>query len=231
MRFKIIPYKRGSSSAKLLAETLTRMLGYKVWRGSDENPRRKNIHWGKESLGKLVQFRIFEREGISHVPYTTSKEEAARNYQAAGHTVFARTTHGQGGSGITIVRPDEALPDMPLYTQYVPKQKEFRVHVVEGRVIDVQQKKRRDGAPKGSLIRNLANGWIFAHDGVEEPEGLREIGLSAVRAVGLDFGAVDIIWNETQNRCYVLEVNSAPGLCQTTANKYAQAFIDQYVRS
>lgn len=230
MRLKIIPYKRGSNSAKLLAETLTRLLGYKVWRGSDENPRRKNIHWGKESIGKLAQFRIFEREGISHVPYTTSKE-VAQGYLRAGQTVFARTTHGQGGSGITIVRPGEELPDMPLYTQYVPKQKEFRVHVVEGRVIDVQQKKRRDGAPKGSLIRNLANGWIFAHEDVQEPEGLRGLGLAAVKAVGLDFGAVDIIWNETQNRCYVLEVNSAPGLCQTTANKYAQAFIDSYVRN
>lgn len=230
MRFKIIPYKRGSSSAKLLAETMTRMLGYKVWRGPEENPRRKNIHWGKESIGKLAQFQVFNREGVSCVPYTVSKEEA-QAWLAAGKTVFARTTHGQGGSGITIVRPNEALPDMPLYTQYVPKEKEFRVHVVEGVVIDVQQKKRRDGAPKGSLIRNLANGWIFAHEGVEEPQELRALGTVAVKSLGLDFGAVDVIWNQTRNQCYVLEVNTAPGLCQTTATKYANAFVRAYANA
>ncbi len=108
------------------------------------------------------------------------------------------------------------------------KKKEFRVHVVNGSVIDVQQKKKRNGVETTSLIRNLANGWIFAHEGVVEPAGLREMGVAAVAAVGLAFGAVDIIWNEKQNQCYVLEINTAPGLCQTTCDKYADAFARNY---
>jgi D-alanine-D-alanine ligase-like ATP-grasp enzyme len=63
---------------------------------------------------------------------------------------------------------------------------------------------------------------------VVEPAGLRELGVAAVAAVGLDFGAVDIIWNQTQDRCYVLEINTAPGLCNTTCQKYAEAFTANY---
>ena len=40
----------------------------------------------------------------------------------------------------------------------------------------------------------------------------------------LDFGAVDLIWNEHENKCYVLEVNSAPGIEGTTLQQYVTAF-------
>lgn len=229
MKLRIVPYRRGSESAKMLAELLSEKVGYKVWRGVPRQDRH-NIYWGKPghvASDKLRTFDILKEKGVSHVPYTASKEEAA-GYLAAGHTVFARTTGGQGGSGITVVSPGETLPDRPLYTQYVKKKKEFRVHVVEGEVIDVQQKKKKNGTGPAGLIRNLANGWIFAHEDVVEPDGLRDLGVAAVAAVGLDFGAVDIIWNETQNRCYVLEVNTAPGLCNTTCQKYVQAFATKY---
>jgi hypothetical protein len=172
----------------------------------------------------LETFKLLEAAKVSHVPYTSSKE-TAQAWKDKGSVIFARTTGGQSGSGITIVgeghTPD--LPDRPLYTLYVKKKKEFRVHVFRGQVIDVQQKKRRNGSDADSLIRSHDNGWIFAHEDVVEPTGLRELGVAAVSALGLDFGAVDIIWNEKQNRCYVLEVNTAPGLTDSTAEKYANA--------
>ena len=43
-------------------------------------------------------------------------------------------------------------------------------------------------------------------------------------AIDLQFGAVDIIWNEKENKCYVLEINTAPGLVGTTLTKYTEAF-------
>ena len=72
-------------------------------------------------------------------------------------------------------------------------------------------------------VRNLANGWVFCRDNVVEPDGLRDAAVSACAALGLDFGAVDIIWNERENKCYVLEVNTAPGLQGTTLENYANA--------
>jgi D-alanine-D-alanine ligase-like ATP-grasp enzyme len=43
----------------------------------------------------------------------------------------------------------------------------------------------------------------------------------------LDFGAVDIIYNAKRNECYVLEVNTAPGLEGTTVEKYATKFASE----
>jgi glutathione synthase/RimK-type ligase-like ATP-grasp enzyme len=238
MKIRIVPYKAGSQSAKLIATGLSQALGYKVWRGPAK-PFAINISWGNQTKGpgtqinkpiavhcaadKLVTFSFLSKEGVSHVPYTTSKE-VAQGWSKEGKTVFARTVQGQSGSGITIVAPGESMPSMPLYTQYVKKRKEFRVHVVNGVAIDVQQKKKKNGVEANSMIFNHDNGYAFCHNDVIEPDELRPLGIAAVKAVGLDFGAVDIIWNESQNKCYVLEVNTAPGLCDSTCAKYVAAF-------
>jgi len=243
LKIRIIPYRRGSESARLLAEGLTKALGYKVWRSQTPSPTKLNLNWGGHSVGigrlswincpeatqvasnKLYTFKLLEKAGVSHVPYTASKE-VAQGWSKEGNVVFARTTNGQGGSGIHIVQPGGEVPNQPLYTKYVKKLKEFRVHVFQGKAIDVQQKKKRNGHEGGEpLIRNHDNGWIFARENVVEPEGLRDLGVNAVNAVGLDFGAVDIIYNASQNKCYVLEVNTAPGLCETTAGSYINAIV------
>ena len=49
---------------------------------------------------------------------------------------------------------------------------------------------------------------------------------AAIKALGLDFGAVDIIYNEAEDQHYVLEVNTAPGLEGTTLQKYTEAILE-----
>lgn len=46
----------------------------------------------------------------------------------------------------------------------------------------------------------------------------------AVKACGLDFGAVDIIWNNHYQKAYVLEINTAPGLEGSSVDNYRKAF-------
>lgn len=243
---RIVPYARNSMSARDLANKLTEKLGYKVWRGEPKLGRGiTNINWGSNrslpgavwvnapelktlATNKINTFRALEANGVSHVPYTTAKEVAKR-WLAQGATVLARTAAGQGGSGIHVVNPGEELPTMSLYTQYVKKKKEFRVHVMNGSVIDVQEKRRRNGAgPGGQIVRSHDNGWVFCHQNIVEPERLRAEALAAVAALGLDFGAVDLIWNETRNTVYVLEVNTAPGMTPSTVELYANAIIAAY---
>lgn len=223
MKIRIIPYKLGSESAKLLATTLAEKAGYKVFRSGKPRANRRNIIWGKPQ-NKLTNFKLFEEKGVSCVPFSESKL-AAQNWLMDGKVVLARTVSGQGGSGISIVEPGQLLPDRPLYTQYIKKKKEFRVHVVDGQVIDVQEKRKKKGAEADGRIRNHDNGWVFCHENIVEPADLRATGVAAVTAIDLQIGAVDIIWNEKQNKCFVLEVNSAPGLCPTTAEKYANALL------
>ena len=58
--------------------------------------------------------------------------------------------------------------------------------------------------------------------------GAADLAINAVKAVGYKYGAVDLIYNEKRNQCYVLEVNSRPGLMGTTLDRYADALIDMY---
>jgi D-alanine-D-alanine ligase-like ATP-grasp enzyme len=73
-------------------------------------------------------------------------------------------------------------------------------------------------------VRNHDNGFIFVRNDVKAPSSVEEQAVRAIKALGLDFGAVDIIWNDKQQKAYVLEVNTAPGLEGSTVDDYARGF-------
>lgn len=135
---------------------------------------------------------------------------------------------GFGGDGIELVnnKTHKELPKAPLYVQYKKKKDEFRVHVFKGEVIDVTHKKVKEGAENvNRQIRNYANGWVYCREGIEVPEDVTVQAIKAVTALGLDFGAVDVIWNHKEQQAYVLEVNSAPGLEGQTITSYKNAIL------
>lgn len=245
MKLRIVPYKKGSRSAKLLALKLSEMLGYKVWRGKPKAERlniswgyknAKGHHWGpvkwtnhplnvRGATDKRIAFFNWDLKGVACVPWTTDKAVAQGWNQKA--KVLGRTACQQAGSGIKVYEPESILGDHQLYTKYIPKSKEFRVHVFGGKAILVSEKRRKKGVESDYIIRANHKGWVFCYKDVNEPDGLRVLGVNAVRTLGLDFGAVDIIWNKKQNKLFVLEVNSAPGLCTVTLGAYANAIASQ----
>ena len=124
------------------------------------------------------------------------------------------------------------LPDAPLYTRGINNHGEYRVHVFDGEVILYQKKSRRvnddgdvitaDG--EEADVRNLASNWVYRTGNLRRLERIENLAKDAVRAVGLDFGAVDIIKDENGD-VFVLEVNSAPGLGnQETLGAYINSF-------
>ncbi len=242
MKLRIIPYKRGSKGARLLAERLSSLLGYKVFRGKPKTNRR-NISWGsilwkpntewvndpakvRIARNKIETFRVLE--GVCPIPPWTEDKEVAAEWISAGKKVLARSPTGQAGSGICVCDDLTSLPDAPLYTLYIKKRKEFRVHVFNGQVIAVYEKRRKVGQHADPIVRSHNRGWVFCKQDLSEPDGLRDLAITAVGTLGLDFGGVDIIWNEHQNQCYVLEVNTAPGFSPTTGDAYATAIQSLY---
>jgi len=187
-------------------------------------PAINNVHAVHTATNKVYALTRFTTKGVSCPPWTTHKEEAAR-WVAAGETVVGRkTVTGSEGKGIVIITSLIDFPDCPLYTKYIKKKKEFRVHVVGGQAIDVQQKvRKRNAAPGNFYVRNTANGFVFHRSNIDIPVGLVAEAIKAVTALGLDFGAVDVVWNEHQNKSYVLEVNTAPGIEGSTVVKYKEA--------
>jgi glutathione synthase/RimK-type ligase-like ATP-grasp enzyme len=229
-RLIIYPYKKFSQGARLLGKLLGAKLRYKPKFG-------KIINWGRNvpidkpiinnpsavniASNKLLAFRALE--GIQTVPWTTDKE-VANGWLSGGKRVVVRSLlRASEGRGITIIEPGSVLPNAKLYTQYVPKKKEFRVHVVGNEVIDIQEKRRKAGQ-ESHRVRVHDNGYVFCRKDLKEPPGLRELAINAVKSVGLDFAAVDIIWNDIHGKLFVLELNTAPGLTNTTGNFYSSAF-------
>ncbi len=178
-------------------------------------------------LNKVEQFEAFATHGVDAPKFARNAADARA---LSVKVLFARTLiNSTNGRGIIEFNSDAAeYPAAPLYTEYIPKKAEYRFHVFGDQVIDIQQKKKKRGfdeEQRDTRIRNLHNGYIYSRDGVAPPDGAADLAIRAVAALGYQYGAVDLIYNEKRNQCYVLEVNSRPGLMGTTLDKYADALI------
>lgn len=216
------------------------------------NPRKTVINWGngRDLPEEILRCRVLNPWDCVHrvsnklhffnlmsapevesprIPEYTTDAAAAREWINEGKLVcIRRVLQGSGGEGLSIVGPDNIgdFVAAPLYVKYVKKINEYRIHVVNGQIIDEQRKAKRSDfeGERNTQIRNLANGYIYAREGFETPEDVKVQALRAMTASGLDFGAVDVIFNRNEDQAYVLEINSAPGLTGTTLVNYANAF-------
>jgi glutathione synthase/RimK-type ligase-like ATP-grasp enzyme len=66
---------------------------------------------------------------------------------------------------------------------------------------------------------------VFCRDGITPPDGINNIAIQAVRALGYNLGAVDIAFNVKKNQLVVLEVNANPGMQGATLENYAAAIV------
>lgn len=218
---------RGSGFAKALQTALKAKTTEKVLRVSHAKAttKRKKFLITQFPKDKVEQFKLFQTARISSPRFALTEEEA-RAIECK--SFFARTlVNSTGGKGIVeFERGTSEYPKAPLYTEYIPKKAEYRVHVFNGRVIYIQQKKKKQGSEGNNKIRNLANGYVYCTQDIYPPENIEALAIAAVASLNYSYGAVDIIYNEKRNQCYVLEVNSRPGIEGTTLDKYATAIIN-----
>lgn len=244
---KLLRYKVGSRSAKALRDNLRpRRVLYKLPTTPVRNRRETIVNWGntrplfnttglniinkpeaiKLSSNKLQALLKMKEAGVVVPTFTTSKEEALGWLRDGGKVVQRTLLGAHSGKGIVVARTEAELIHAPLYTRYFKKEHEFRVHVFMGKVIDYTMKKARLNKDSSfdPLIRSNLRGWVYCRENVQHIDLVKQEAQKAVTALGLDFGAVDVMWNG--KKACVLEVNTAPGLCETTAKKYAQAITE-----
>lgn len=201
------------------------------------------------------------------IPFCETFEDAYALAAAGGRVFARTELNGHSGSGIHLmasanegeiqairkVRDNNLMPvyltgtmdltpaalnECQLFTQGIQgKRTEFRIHVVDGKVILSQVKLRKEGHAENpasnTIVRNVASGWVYGVNTVEEAEGIaevREAAIKAVEAFGLDFGAVDLVYKHDTKVPYVLEINTAPGLADegSALEAYATAFKEMF---
>ena len=195
---------------------------------------------------KVRAFEAFRDANIPTVEWTTDTN-VATTWMGEDHVVYARTRlQGHSGEGIVACsrQPLESMGNLfpnsqnlthaPLYTKGITGMRnEVRIHVAFGRVVLEQKKKRvegyRDLPNYSNVVRNHSTGWIYATENLNIPQEVRDTAIRAVSALGLDFGAVDIVYKGRNHlQIYVLEVNTAPGLSgESSRAAYVQAFTDR----
>lgn len=251
MSIKVFPYRAGSRSARALAAALDcrvlRREGSRYvkrdgdlvinWGASDcpyDGRGVANQPWAiAPASNKLTCFNLMKEAGVSIPRFWTRKEDIP----ADAYPVMCRTKlQGHSGDGIVVAERPDQLVNAPLYTQYMKKKYEYRVHAIRKpgggtSIIVTQRKAKRNGVEDANfMVRNLANGFVYLIDEEMVPGVVHDEAIKALEGSGLAFGAVDVIYNEHQGKAYVLEINTAPGLEARTAEAYADAFKEIYRR-
>ncbi len=165
-----------------------------------------------------------------------------REVTKADLPVIGRTSYHNKGKGFWFCK---TLDDVQRavkrgathFLEFVPQTREYRVHTFckrkafgkESRETNdyvsvklaekVWQGKNRPDPAK--IQKNHEFGWVFLGQQdrrEEELDVVRYAAKQAIAALGLDFGAVDVMYKIKDKRPYVLEVNSTPSLADDNAN-------------
>lgn len=211
-------------------------------RGSFERPNRTIINWGAGHHGgvvfnvrnkwlnkpeainiarnKLSTFQQLEEVDVRIPKWWNQKAEV--EWARKDSIILERhTLTGESGAGIAVKRYGEELSSAPLYVEYIRKEHEYRVHVFNGKAVAIQQKRRESDSEQTkdqALLRNRDNGWVFCVQDIDSTRAsaVSALAVQSVAAVGLDFGAVDIIVASRDGLPYTLEINTKPGLSSPT---------------
>ena len=249
--FLICPYKMGSASGRNLREILKEYLGYEIVRVSPEHVLHSNewlINWGNGhlqgktgsqttnarvfniganvclSINKIDFLRTMTKAKIPTLKWTTSPTTALSLVETGDRLYCRHQVEGRDGRGIEVCENPNQLPVARLYTVGVPSTCEYRIHVFRGKPIFDLIKQNKTKTIENSIIRSGEFGWFYSRDCVA-PDNVRDIASQTCDALGLDFCAVDILYNAKSKEATVLESNTAPELGPWTRKAYAKKFL------
>lgn len=234
MAIKILPFKNDSTGAAILERELPAERIDPHDGASIRSVRSSDfvVNWGCgwtnsvpvranqpkaicKAVDKLLAFECFRNADLPH-PSTTTSRRVVQKWLETGNNVYARSTmSGERGRGITVIKPEDRsvegfeLPEALVYTKGFRATREFRIHVAFGQVIEVNEKKRRNGTTPDPLVRSSAD-WVFCVYNLSPyPDQIKSLAIEAVESLGLDFGGVDLAIDALGNPC-IYEVNTAP---------------------
>ena len=249
--FKLHSYNPKSAGARYLRRALAAKLGYEpemvspdylipsnIWvinwgdgsyRGEREE-RAKNtrvinpMHTILPCINKVDFFSIMAEYAVN-LPDWTTKRSTAERWCAAGETIYCReTAEGKDGVGIVIATRPSQIVAARLYTCAVPSTDEYRVHVFREKPIFDLLKWHENPTKQAQQIRTGSQGWEYTRDCRVPASGRKQAAIVA-KALGVDFCAVDLLYDSKTDTSTVLEANSAPELGPWTSAAYATELV------
>jgi glutathione synthase/RimK-type ligase-like ATP-grasp enzyme len=189
-----------------------------------------------EAIGNASNKKL-TRELLKKAEVLIPKMVTPQNIAKEDYPIIARPSYHEKGQNFVILKTPEEFKSHYgknasrgwYYSQFIPKNREIRIHCAHGKVLAVSEKaKPKD--PKQVV-------WNF--DVVGEPWKTVPWGeyvavwcqraLKAVQTLGLDFGAVDLIIKD--KTAYVLEVNTSSGIAESEyMTKRYQLYFDWLFR-
>lgn len=224
--------RRSQPSAEAIASELNNS---RLVRSSSEEV---DINWGRATanaklnpdISSVTDKRrmrgLFEEKGVPS-PRLFTLREVGLQLDEYGDTVkfIGRPDNHTKGRGLWKIRNKRDLRQAVRGTrrkraathfmEYINAPREYRVHVFLGRSIRISEK-------IFGTTGETAHGKYTTGRPRHEVGHVRQAAKEAVAAVGLDFGAVDVLADDDD--CWVLEVNSAPGVGGSMPRLYADKF-------
>jgi glutathione synthase/RimK-type ligase-like ATP-grasp enzyme len=193
-----------------------------------------DINWGRNranttlnpDISNVTNKRVMRQLFAEHdvpMPKLIPLEDVVLYLRTTGSPVVGRPDRHMKGRGFWLIDSVERLKRAVRGTrkkraathfmQFVEAPREYRVHIFKGKSIRISEKE---------FDENKNYVTVKPKHNIKH---VRKAAKKAMEAVGLDFGAVDILANDTE--CWVLEVNAAPGLGGSMPELYARTF-EQY---
>lgn len=165
--------------------------------------------------GLQVEGRIYDERGAQDLLERLRVHLSEPLPTAPLDTWLARRNNHMGGSDL--LHPP-VTPDFWVKKEIIVE--EYRLHSFAGKSIRAGVKKARPDAHP--WIRSLDAGWVIHYADFKSSAPMRALAASAITALGLDFGAVDLA-KRADGSLFVLEVNRAPGIEGGTVDAYVEA--------
>lgn len=178
----------------------------------------------ERASNKLESLHVLRDQGIPVPDWDTDPEALV---ERVGYPILGRRiSHARGEDVVLCLqRRDWRRRPRDYYVKYIPTNREYRLHVAGGEVIRIQGKYLdvNDEEIQARWIRNHHTGYRFRAPRRRLHSARLDSAVGAVEALGLDFGAVDLIVADDGGH-YVLEVNTSPSCSPLTAAAYVRAF-------
>jgi glutathione synthase/RimK-type ligase-like ATP-grasp enzyme len=184
----------------------------------------KDIHLVAD---KKESRELLQNEGVL-VPKTYFSVGEVLSARYVLPPLIARPRYHSQGRDTTICETYEDLESFRnqdyYFSEYIQKEKEFRVHVMYNYILAIAEKVPEDPTAI-CWNRSRSSSTIVNVNWYNWPLGLMREAFKVSKLLNIDFGGIDFIQKE--DKFYCLECNSAPSLSPYRQEMYSKGF--QYI--